>query len=72
MGSIQGRWQGNIDCCPLPQFRLAAYGATLILNDSIYDGKSQACALTHLFGGVEKLENLVESARLNPSARGGE
>ena len=72
MGSIQSRWQGNIDRCALPQFRLTAYGATLSLNDSIYDGKSQASAVTHLFGGVEKLKNLVESARLNPYARVGE
>jgi len=69
MGSTQSRRQGNIDCCALPQFRLAAYGATVSLNDSIYGGKSQASALTHLFGGVESLENLVESVRLNPSAR---
>lgn len=71
MRSAESHWQGNIDCCALPQFRLAAYGATVILNDSIYDGKSQASALTHLFGGVEGLENLVESVRLNPSARVG-
>ena len=59
-GAARSGWQRNHQRRALAYHGFAAYGAPVVLNDSVDDGKTQSSALTHLFCGIERFKDFLK------------